>query len=60
MANGSGWRSPVTDRFSAVAAADLVLVIDRGQVVEQGTHAELMASGGPDAELYEIQAHGYR
>lgn len=50
----------VTHRFSTVAAADIVIVLDRGKVVEMGTHAELVASGGHYAELYELQARGYR
>jgi ATP-binding cassette subfamily B protein len=50
----------VTHRFSTVAAADTVLVLDNGRVVEQGTHAELVAAGGKYAELYELQARGYR
>lgn len=50
----------VTHRFSTVAAADIVLVLDGGRIVEQGTHRELMESGGAYAELYEIQARGYR
>jgi ATP-binding cassette subfamily B protein len=50
----------VTHRFSTVAAADLVVVLDRGRVVEQGTHGELMALEGRYRELYELQAHGYR
>ena len=50
----------VTHRFSTVAAADLVVVLDEGRVVESGTHAELVAAGGRYAELYELQARGYR
>jgi ATP-binding cassette subfamily B protein len=50
----------VTHRFSTVAAADLVVVLDRGRVVEQGTHGELMALEGRYRELSELQAHGYR
>ncbi|HVX43978.1 MAG TPA: ABC transporter ATP-binding protein [Mycobacteriales bacterium] len=50
----------VTHRFSTVAAADLVVVLDRGTVAEVGTHAELYARGGHYAELYELQARGYR
>ena len=50
----------VTHRFSTVAAADVVLVLDGGRIVEQGTHSELIAAGGAYAELYEIQARGYR
>jgi len=50
----------VTHRFSTVSAADLVVVLDRGRVVEQGSHADLMARRGHYAELYELQAKGYR
>ena len=50
----------VTHRFSTVAAADLVVVLDDGRVVEQGTHAQLIASRGNYAELYNLQAGGYR
>jgi len=50
----------VTHRFSTVAAADLVVVLDKGKVAEVGTHAQLMAAGGHYAELYELQARGYR
>lgn len=50
----------VTHRFSTVASADLVLVLDRGRLIEQGTHAELIARGGQYARLYDIQAAGYR
>lgn len=49
----------VTHRFSTVAAADLVVVLDRGRVIEQGTHAELMARGGHYHELYSLQSRGY-
>lgn len=50
----------VTHRFSTVAAADLVVVLDGGRVVEHGTHSELLSRGGTYAELYELQAAGYR
>ncbi|SIO90491.1 ABC transporter ATP-binding protein [Nocardiopsis sp. JB363] len=49
----------VSHRFSTVAGADLVLVMDRGRVVESGTHAELMALRGRYADLYGIQARAY-
>jgi ATP-binding cassette subfamily B protein len=49
----------VTHRFSTVAAADLVVVLDHGKVVEQGTHQELMRADGHYAELYQLQARGY-
>ncbi len=50
----------VTHRFSTATAADLVVVLSEGRVRESGTHAELLARGGQYAELYELQARGYR
>ncbi len=49
----------VSHRLSTVAGADLVLVLDRGRVVEQGTHEELMTAGGRYSELYGLQARAY-
>jgi ATP-binding cassette subfamily B protein len=42
-------------KLSTILAADLILVVDRGQIVERGTHAELLAQGGLYAQLYETQ-----
>ncbi|WP_231920046.1 ABC transporter ATP-binding protein [Microlunatus soli] len=50
----------VTHRFSTVAAADLVIVLRDGSVAEIGTHAELYSRGSHYAELYDLQARGYR
>jgi ATP-binding cassette, subfamily B, bacterial len=50
----------VTHRFSTVSAANLVIVLADGRVVEHGTHTELMQRGGHYAHLYELQAAGYR
>lgn len=50
----------VTHRYSTVRDADLVIVLDRGRIIEQGRHEELMARGGRYAELYRLQAKGYR
>ena len=50
----------MSHRFSTVRAADLIVVLDKGRVVEQGDHAALMAHGGLYAELYELQASGFR
>ncbi|MEQ7009774.1 ABC transporter ATP-binding protein [Actinopolymorpha sp. B17G11] len=49
----------VTHRFSTVAAADLVVVLDQGSVAEVGSHQELMAAQGHYSELYALQARGY-
>jgi ATP-binding cassette subfamily B protein len=49
----------VTHRFSTVSAADLVIVISGGRIVEQGGHDELLRAGGNYAELYKLQAAAY-
>ncbi len=45
----------ITHRLSLAAKADLIFVIDRGRLVEQGTHAELSTAGGLYQRLYESQ-----
>ena len=50
----------VSHRFSTVRMADLIVVLDHGQVREVGSHAELMARGGMYAELFALQAKSYR
>jgi ABC-type multidrug transport system fused ATPase/permease subunit len=45
----------IAHRLSTVHDADLVLVVDKGQIVERGTHDELLALGGRYAELYHRQ-----
>jgi ABC-type multidrug transport system fused ATPase/permease subunit len=57
---GFGARVLISHRFSTVRAADLIVVLDRGAVVEQGLHDELVAQGGTYAELYKLQADAYR
>jgi ATP-binding cassette, subfamily B, bacterial len=50
----------VSHRFSTVRMADLIVVLDGARVVEVGSHEELMARQGQYAQLYTIQAAGYR
>ena len=50
----------VSHRFSTVYMADIVVVVDRGRVVEVGSHDDLIARRGLYAELYELQARSYR
>jgi len=50
----------ISHRFSTVRVADRIVVLEKGTVVEDGTHEELMARGGQYAELFRLQAEGYR
>lgn len=49
----------VAHRLSTVKRADEVLVLERGEIVERGTHEELMARGGVYEELFSLQARAY-
>lgn len=50
----------IAHRLSTILAADLILVMDRGKIVERGTHDELIAMNGLYAQLYETQFRGER
>ncbi|WP_051008827.1 ABC transporter ATP-binding protein [Halomonas smyrnensis] len=49
----------ISHRFSTVRAADQILVIDGGRILERGDHASLMALDGRYARLFRLQARGY-
>jgi ATP-binding cassette, subfamily B, bacterial len=50
----------ISHRFSTVRMADQILVVQGGRVLEQGSHEELMQLGGHYAQLFALQARGYR
>ena len=50
----------ISHRFSSVRMADRILVLSGGKVEASGTHAELLAQKGRYADLFELQAAGYR
>ncbi len=50
----------ISHRFSTVRMAHRILVMDRGTIIESGSHEELMALNGRYAELFSLQAEGYR
>ena len=49
----------ISHRFSTVRMADYIAVVDDGQMVEQGTHDELLALGGTYAKMFNVQASRY-
>jgi ATP-binding cassette, subfamily B, bacterial len=50
----------ISHRFSTVRMADRIIVLADGEIVEQGSHQHLVLLGGRYAELFELQAAGYR
>ncbi len=49
----------ISHRFSTVRMADRILLLENGQILEQGSHEELLSQGGKYAELFRLQAKGY-
>src|SRR5204862_4787410 len=45
----------IAHRLSTIRGADVILVMEHGRIVEQGSHSELLAAGGPYFELYNSQ-----
>lgn len=50
----------ISHRFSTVRMADRILVLEKGEMLEIGSHEELLRAGGKYAELFHLQAAGYR
>jgi ATP-binding cassette, subfamily B, bacterial len=50
----------ISHRFSTVRMADRIVVLRHGTLLEEGTHEALVARGGLYAELFAMQAQGYR
>ncbi len=50
----------ISHRFSTVRTADRILVLDEGKVIEEGSHENLIRKKGVYADLFEIQAQGYK
>ena len=50
----------ISHRFSTVRMADKILFLEHGQLIEQGSHEELLAENGKYAQLFHLQAAGYQ
>jgi ATP-binding cassette subfamily B protein len=50
----------ISHRFSTVRVADEIIVLHHGQIVEQGSHEELIKKNGRYAKLYNLQAKWYK
>lgn len=49
----------ISHRFSTVRNADRIIVFDKGEIVEEGSHSELMSLNGKYATAFRLQAEGY-
>src|SRR5690606_13274069 len=50
----------ISHKFSNVRQADKIILIEHGQIIEEGSHDELMEKNGKYAELFLLQAEGYK
>jgi ATP-binding cassette subfamily B protein len=50
----------ISHRFSSVRMVDRILVLEKGRIAEEGSHDTLIALGGRYADMFELQAAGYR
>jgi len=50
----------ISHRFSTVRMADQIVVLNNGHIIERGSHEELMQLHGRYAQLFTLQARGYR
>ncbi len=50
----------ISHRLSSAVNADIIYLLEQGEIIEQGTHSELMEKGGRYAEMFEMQAKQYR
>ena len=49
----------ISHRLSSAAMADRIIVLDNGNIIESGTHTDLMANGGMYSEMFTLQASNY-
>ncbi len=50
----------ISHRFNTVRQADTIIVLDKGRIVEQGSHSKLLSNNGLYKEMFETQAEGYK
>ena len=47
----------IAHRLSTIEKADMIFVMEKGRIIEQGSHQELLAHGGEYKKLYDLQFH---